>query len=219
MMSSAANSRASVWLVLALLVALGLTGWRAHHAMSAPAAADPLQGASALEVRLTGLLETVLGEGHVRVHHAPRPDGSQSFLVLINEPAARIAATDEYVTSLLSSAVFIDPLAGDGVTINRLAFAEGRAGALSPARALELAALFALCVFIAAATLSTAWPARRETKGQQRTEAPPAPAPLTRPAPSPSPDASRLLVQRISEDPAGAARIVRRWMSAGRVQP
>ena len=218
MMSSAANSRASVWLVLALIVALGLTGWRAFHVVSSPAAADPLQGASPLEVRLTGLMETVLGEGHVRVHHAPRPDGSQSFLVLINEPATRIAANDEYVTSLLSSAVFIDPLAGDGVTINRLAFAEGPAGGLSPARALELAAMFALCVFIAAATLSTALPARRETNAPRRTEAPPEPLPLSGPAPSPSPDAS-LLVKRISEDPAGAARIVRRWMSDGRVQP
>ncbi len=219
MMSSARNTRASFWLVLALMVALGLTGWRAFHAMSGPETGDPLQGASAIEVRLTGLMETVLGEGHVRVHHAPRPDGSQSFLVLINEPATRVATTDEYVTSLLSSAVFIDPLAGDGVTISRLAFAEGPAGALSPARALELAALLALCVFIAAAILATAFPARRETKARRHTEAPPAPAPLTGPAPSPSPDASRLLVQRISEDPAGAARIVRRWMSAGRVQP
>ena len=205
MIPSASNNPRSVWLGLALACSLALTGWRASLALTTDAPTKPVAGASPVELRLSSLIETMVGAGNVQVHRSERPDGSQSFLILLNATEAASAPGDEALLSLVSSAVFIDTLAGDTVTIDRLTFAQGRFGTLSPSQMLELSALAAICILIAGGLLA---PVPMSTPARQFTE-----TQSSQQAERRSPDvAVNPIAQRISEDPARAARIIRRWL-------
>ena len=210
MAQSTRTSRRNVWLGLALVLALGLTGFRAADALSAPQVAAPVSvsGASALELRLTGLLETVIGSGHVQVHRAERPDGSQAFLVMINSASTAADPGDEVLLRLLSSAVFIDTLAGDSVAFDRVPFVQSAGGLPGRAALLELFALFSVCMLIGLGmAVGSAAPeaARNELRKDDRTLQSPQ-------ARTPPPGLQNPIAQRISEDPARAAEVIRRWL-------
>ncbi|MEM9738829.1 MAG: hypothetical protein AAF829_03105 [Pseudomonadota bacterium] len=208
MTRTASHSRRSVWLGLALVLVLGLTALRGLDAISAPSVPKPVAGASAVELRLTGLLETVVGSGDVQVHRATRPDGTQSFLVMINSASDTADPGDDTLLRLVSSAVFIDTLAGDTVAFDRITFANS--GSVLPERSilLELFALVSVCILIGAALAASPVPAPRPASERQAM----APVQSERHHPAPAPERANLIAQRISEDPARAARIVRRWL-------
>ncbi|MEL6567461.1 MAG: hypothetical protein AAFQ22_03510 [Pseudomonadota bacterium] len=210
MMSAASMNRRTVWLALALVLALGLTGLRAATAFSNPQPPAQMVGASALEQRLTGLLETVLGQGQVKVHQALRPDESRAFLVMINTQARNADPGDAALTQLLMSAVFVDTVAGDTVTFDRVAFASAPGGLPNRAALLEVFALVSLCILIGAA-LAVETPVSQLAPNEQslrQSVTPQDSAPVDRSA------AQNLIAQRISEDPARAAQIVRRWLGS-----
>lgn len=205
------TSRRNVWLGLALVLALGLTGFRAADALSPTHVTAPLEGASPIEARLTGLLETVIGAGHVQVHRAERPDGSQAFLVLINSAGGAADPGNDVVLRLLSSAVFIDTLAGDTVAFDRVAFVQGARGLPSRADLLEILALVSVCALtgagMAASSIAPHQTTSRTGHSVHRQEDMPKGTTIPQGHQS-------LIAQRISEDPVRAAEVIRRWLGA-----
>lgn len=200
-------------LLVATLLAFGLAGWRATSLLApSPAHAEPA-GSSLLEQRLTGLLATVLGPGEAQVHQSIRPDGSRAFLVLVNAVPATDKISDEILVDLVSSAVFIDTIAGDTITVRRAVFAASQAGLPSRAEALELAGLVGLGLMLAGMVVlgrmeNSHEPAHETAvSGAMRQSAPHAAA-------SAGVDA-RLAAHRIGENPQRAAAVIRGWLSQG----
>ncbi|MEM1105606.1 MAG: hypothetical protein AAGH87_04380 [Pseudomonadota bacterium] len=195
-----------LWIGLALVLALGVLSWRAadRFATAPPTPA----GASAAELRLTGLLETVLGANQVRVHQALRADKSQSFLVLLNAQGPGSVFDESRLTSLLNEALAIDPLAGDTVTFEYAAFATGPAVPWPLQAWAELAALFGICASLGGALMTpVSRPPPRVAEPSVRPKAEAGPNLPVDPLPR------RLAAQRMAEDPSHAAQIIRRWLA------
>lgn len=197
-------------LLVATLLAFGLAGWRATSLLApSPAHAEPA-GSSLLEQRLTGLLSTVLGAGEAQVHQSIRPDGSRAFLVLVNAAPATDRVSDETLVDLVSSAVFIDTIAGDTITVRRAAFAASASGLPSRSEALELAGLVGLGLMLAGLAVISRMenpvePARQAaTSMSARSAAPMASAPAGMD--------TRLAARRIGENPQRAAAVIRGWL-------
>ncbi|MEM7781696.1 MAG: hypothetical protein AAF697_15030 [Pseudomonadota bacterium] len=200
-------SRRRVWLALALALTLGLVAYRAVDAFARSAEPTDIAGASPVETRLTNLLETVVGPGQVQVHRAERPDGSQAFLVVINAAAGTADPGDDVLLRLLSSAVFIDTLAGDTVTFDRLTFVASPYGLPDRAALLELFALLAVCALIGGG-LAVRESEQSVSPAKERSESRREPGASAGVRHNPQ----NLIAERISEDPARAARVIRRWL-------
>lgn len=196
-------------LLAALGLAIALGGWRAATALTAPAQYD--SAATRIEQRLTGLLGTLIGPGAVQVHIAPRPNGSRSVLVLVDDGAAQVDYGDEAITALVGSAIHVDALRGDTLTIQRASFASGVAAPSQPLM-IEIGGYIVLCALIGFALLA------REHTGARANIAQPQPAPAPSPTtrietlPAPSND---VVAARMGEDPRQAAQLIRSWLRNG----
>ncbi len=188
-------------LALALALSLALLAWRASDAFGHPAAlvgaraAAPDGRAAAAEY----LLEPIAGAGHVRVVGDGTP---ASLLVLIDSasPAAD-ALTADRVGVLLSAGGLYAPLAGETLTLQRLAFSTTEAPHLPLARGLELAALALLGLLIGLALfLSGRTRATRHTANASR-----------QPRPTGAIELPTALRAR-QADPERIAALMRKWI-------
>jgi hypothetical protein len=198
-------------LLVATLLAFGLAGWRATSLLApSPVHAEPA-GSSLLEQRLTGLLSTVLGAGEAQVHQSIRPDGSRAFLVLVNAAPATDKVSDETLVDLVSSAVFIDTIAGDTITVRRAVFAASGSSLPGRGEALELAGLVGLGLMLAGLAVISRMenpvePARQTAASMPARSAMPM-------ASAPAGMDTRLAARRIGENPQRAAAVIRGWLS------
>jgi len=149
-------------LAAALLLALCLLGWRAHTVLIAPhltgpahSGADTLRApgpADPLAAQAEYLLAPFTGEAHVRVIRASSP---AALLILIDTASPTGAAlTADRIGELLSTGGLYDPLAGETLSVQRLAFAGAAETGLPLAAGLELAALGVLAALLAGALLA-----------------------------------------------------------------
>lgn len=172
-----------------------------------PGAMAPPAGAqSALEARLTSLLETVLGAGAVRVHQSVRPDASRSLLILVDDSREGLL-TDEAITDLLHTAYFVDAVRGDTLTVRRAAFAPSASAAPAPAQWIELGGFALLALLLAGALFALPKTAPRPRAHIALTRSP-APRDFAASAPRNSEEA----VEAIRDNPARAAEILRDWI-------
>lgn len=192
----------------AFVLVLLLAAWRGV-ALFDPLPAEP--SGSAEERRLAGLVETLVGEGNVRIALSEAADGARTLLVLIDEPAAGRLNRDE-IAALAGAAGFYREAAGDVLTLKALPFA--RSGSADGRMVLlELAAFAALALLTGWQALTGGGAARAEFNSMPdaRSAPPPgSPKPLVTSGPSdPEPRAGRVLRQ----NPARAAAIVRAWIA------
>ncbi|HPE49016.1 MAG TPA: hypothetical protein PLR76_11490 [Hyphomonas sp.] len=191
----------------ALVVAIGLLGWRGMDVLTrAPASPGPLSQA---ETSLLSVAEAIAGPGHVRVSVARRAGGGRQVLVLLDEAAGLDADT---VTRVMTAAAAIDAAKGDTVDLQSVSFAPAMTGAPTPSDWTELsllALLAGLAAWLGFAPVRTA-PAPVELVRETLPTRMPAAAPSARPAPTaPRAQDAADLARR---DPARAADIVRGWM-------
>ncbi|MCI4644026.1 MAG: hypothetical protein MRY64_04515 [Hyphomonadaceae bacterium] len=197
-------------LLVALLLAFGLTGWRATLFFSPASAYTQPAGASLLEQRLTGLVTTLLGEGAAQVHQSIRPDGSRALLVLVDDSPAAQRVSDAALGELVSDAIFVDTIAGDTVTVRRIAFAKAPAGALSAVEIMELAGLVGLCIVLTGVLVVTRPGSALVQHGRAAAPSTPRSSAVEAPAAGLN---TQLAAQRIGEDPTRAAHVIRGWLS------
>lgn len=130
-------------LMAALVLSLGLLGWRALAILDP--VEQPASGPSANPAEY--VLEPFTGAGHVRVVREGTP---ASTLVLLDTASAGTAAlSTERIGSLLTAAGLHAPLAGETLAVQRTPFPGYGTPMVTPAAALELAGLGALALLLA----------------------------------------------------------------------
>ena len=192
----------------ACAVALGLLAWRGSDVISrTPASPGPL---SQSEASLLSVAEAMAGQGHVRISIVRQPGAVRQVLLLLDEAAG---VDDATLSNTISTAAGLDASKGEGVDLQRVAFAPGISGAPLPRDWAELS-LLALLAGLAG------WIGFR---AERREEAPvelvqeslpgrvaqPAAEPAVRPVAVRDDDAAALA----RRDPGRAADVVRGWMS------
>jgi hypothetical protein len=195
----------------ALLIALGLLGWRAA-ALFSQASGDVARGPA--ETALYATLEPVAGKGHLRLALTRDAAGARTVFMLLDSASNADRAQLQGVAALAAG---LSAEAGDRVIIEETAFASTSAvpGIAGWAELAALSGLALLSGLIWSVSLRTATTAPAAIPAIPA--APDAPLPrndLTaarRPvAAAPPPSAAADLART---DPAGAADILREWMS------
>lgn len=205
----------SGWILAALVLTIGLAGIRAGDLL--PASPAPLAGLTPHEARLTGLVETLAGPGHARVHETRTSDGSRQVFVLIDAAAPMDGLVDAELANLFEAAGMLDPLRGDRLMVQRAAFANGGWTQPTTAESVELLAylLLAACLLGQMVALLRPQVAPQTSEKRPLAAASTAATPAPRaPVASADPTTNRLAAVReaMSEDPAEAARIIRAWV-------
>ncbi len=193
--------------LVALILATGVFCLRAADIFAAPV--DPHSSGSLYERNLTELLETVAGEGNVRL--SVQPGIETSALVLINKDSVDSAAMAE-IEDITAIALGLASNS-EQVKLTEIAFAEAP-GLPSQVQFLELTGLGLLCLVLAASLLVPS--SQTETRiAPDLRQLDPQPAPQRResailPAPSMELDQAASLAE---SDPARTAQILRSWMN------
>lgn len=215
-MSSSASRQSALFetaprlfLVAGLFVLAALAALRVDQ-FSKNVSTPRIEAASFDERRLTSMLDTVAGTGQSEVRLSLRADDSWSVLVLLNTHAD-VMLSDEMVGSLIGSAYSLDPLSGDEITVQRVAFARSSMGMLQTQHLIELGLLllgagFTLAALFTLRRVQADVGTSRPSKGVLVTERPDDVDPARRHA-----------ARAIGADPAGAAKIVRSWLKHGAV--
>lgn len=206
----------SGWILAALVLTIGLAGVRAGDLL--PASPAPLAGLTPHEARLTGLVETLAGPGHARVHETRTADGTRQVFVLIDAAAPMDGVVDAELSDLFQAAGMLDPLRGDRLMVQRAAFANGSWIQPTTAESVELLAYLLLAACLLGQMVALLRPQVSSQPVEKRPLAaaatPSATLAAQAPVASADPTASRLAAVReaMSEDPAEAARIIRAWV-------
>ncbi len=211
--SGTANSARPLLAALVLILALGLTAWRASAVFSARESAT---GASAAETALLSTLEAVAGEGAVRVTLNRGAGNVRTLFILLDESAPVDAAK---IAALAEASAGLDFEAGERLIVETALFHKGFIAAADPDGVIEMGAL-ALLVVCAGALFLTLKAERTEIQ----IPALPSYAPTAAPPPQSEPALRLAAVARETSavqdaaalarrDPQRAAGIVRAWMN------
>lgn len=201
--------------IVALVLALGLLGARGMQLVSQPGAAV---AGSALETRLTHMLEPVVGEGHVRVSVTRDGSRSKTIFAVVNTLPEAAPEKLETIQRILEMGAGVNLAAGDRIVIEELAFASALPGELSGADYFELAGLVGLIGLLGWVALS----AREAVPQAAAVNVTATAAPADERAIAPEPEPIRRVTSTtrpadvsglVKADPARAAEVVRGWMN------
>lgn len=211
----AATARALLLSAFALAACLCL--WRGSQIFTADGVS--LQSGSSEEVRLAGLLEPVAGSGKVRVSLRAGIDGSAHYLIMLDRAPEEGTELPARIEAVIAAAAGYDAAGGDTLSVQQFSFASGTSARPEPAALIEIGALAGLCVLLAGVLMSGQTSPVSQPAEFPRADTSPVRLSPVRAMPTDMIDeeagpALRQAGQAASADPTGAARIVRRWMSA-----